>query len=115
MGGVVEWVVGGPDPEQVMRDTWGHLDAEVGVQHPGTILFAQTVSGEQFILSYDFGETAGHGPWFWDGLHQWLYSQETEDGAVYRFTGYYLLTRHDVHKFVGDVEQLNITTERKVS
>lgn len=102
MTGIVEHVVGGPRPEEVMRETWGHLDAKPGVEHPGTILFAGgAFGGERIILRSEFGD-AGYGPWFYRGIHDWLCEQEIEDGKIYEFTGFYML-EGDAHVFDGEI------------
>ena len=101
-------VVGGPDPEQIRRDTWGHLDAEPGVPHAGVIVFAGGAFGcDQMILCADFeNDTAGDGPWFYQHVHQWLCKQRTEPGTCYRWTGYYRHTGPDdeTGEFVGTIE-----------
>jgi hypothetical protein len=106
---VIELVCGGPDPEKVMRDTWGHMDAAPNVKHPGAIVFVHGTYDELIILSVDFGDTAGDGPWFYEHLHAWLIEQDTQPGTCYRFTGWY---RHDGegnHEFVGDTTVLRLT------
>lgn len=91
--------------EEVMRDTWGHLDDAVGVKHHGTILFAEgAFGGEQVILQSEFG-LGGYGPWFYEGIHDWLCEQETEVGYLYRFTGWYRLCKNGKHQFVGKIER----------
>lgn len=108
MTGVVVHVVGGPNPEEVMRDTWGHLDARPGVRYAGTILYAESAyGGERVVLSAEFGN-AGFGPWFYEGVHDWLCEQQTEPGQLYRFTGTYRLGRGGAHVFAGDVEEVPV-------
>lgn len=103
---VFEMVAGGPKREEVMRDTWGHLDARAEVKYPGTILFAEgEYGGERFILRSDFGDEVGYGPWFYDGIHDWLHEQDTEPGQLYRFDGWYRL-HDDEHEFVGEIRPL---------
>ncbi len=97
----VEWVVGGPDPDAVMRETWGHLDAEDGRRYRGSILFAEGQYRDQVLLSVDFGE-AGYGPWFYEGIHDWLIQQDTEPGYIYKFDGFYR-RRGERHEFVGEI------------
>lgn len=100
----VELMVGGPNPEEVMRDTWGHTDARPGVRYPGTILFGEgEYGGDRIILRADFGEEAGYGPWFYEGIHDWLFEQRTEPGSLYRFTGWYRLSCDGSHEFTGEV------------
>ena len=90
---------------EVMRATWGHMDAEVGVKYPGTVTFAEgAYGGEQIILSAEFGD-AGYGPWFYEGIHDWLFEQDTEPGFIYRFTGWYRLCKNGKHQFVGKIER----------
>lgn len=81
-------VLGARRAAAVMRDTWGHLDATPGVRYPGTILFCHGEYGTSVVISSDFGDEAGYGPWFYEGLHDWLFDQDTEAGNVYRFTGW---------------------------
>lgn len=74
---------------QVMQDTWGHLRAEPGVRHHGTIVFAESpFGGVRVILASEFGD-AGCGPWFYQQVHDWLSDQDTEPGKLYTFTGSY--------------------------
>ena len=91
---------------EVMRDTWGHFDSEVGVKHRGTIRFAEgAFGGERIILTSEFG-LGGYGPWFYEGIHDWLCDQDiTEPGVVYRFTGWYRLCKNGKHQFVGKIEK----------
>lgn len=107
---VVEHVVGGPDPEEVARDTWGHMDARPGVRYRGTVVFAEGVYGGDGVvaLSVDFGN-AGDGPWFYEGIQDWLCEQETELGRIYTFRGCYRLRAGGAHEFVGE------TTERPLT
>ena len=103
---VTEWVVGGPKREDVMRDTWGHLDAKPGVEYPGKIIFAESCyGGEQVILSAEFGD-AGYGPWFYEGIHDWLCDQDTEVGKIYTWTGTYRLDSE--HHFEGTVKAVDL-------
>lgn len=86
-----------------MRDTWGHLDARPGVKYAGTIIFAEgQYGGERIILHADFGN-AGYGPWFYEGINDWLCEQDTEPGKLYHFTGCYRLARNNTHEFVGTI------------
>jgi hypothetical protein len=95
---------------KVMRDTWGHLDAEPGKRYRGSILFAEGEYGDLVILRVDFGE-AGNGPWFHEAINDWLIEQETESGEMYRFEGYYLLTKRGEHRFRGNVRTQTIERE----
>ena len=89
--------------EEVQLETWGHMDATPGVEYSGKILFAASeFGGDQFILRSDFGD-AGYGPWFYEGIHDWLCEQETEDGKIYEFTGTYLLAESGQHTFNGEI------------
>lgn len=98
--------VGGPDPGEIMRDTWGHMDARPGVKYPGSILFAEgAFGGELIILRSEFGAEAGYGPWFYEGIHDWLCKQETEPGHIYHFDGWYRLSRSGEHEFVGTIAE----------
>ncbi len=72
MSGMIVQVVGGPDPERVMQDTWGHMQAAPNVKHAGAVVFAHGAYGEQVVLSVDFGDSAGYGPWFYEHVHEWL-------------------------------------------
>ena len=77
------------DPDEVMRETWGHMDAKSGVVYPGTILYAGgQYGGDSMILKAEFGD-AGYGPWFYYGIHEWLAEQDIEESTVYLFTGTY--------------------------
>jgi hypothetical protein len=95
-GATGEVAYGARRVEEVLRDTWGHLDAKPGVNYPGTVLFAEGFYGDLVILDVDFGD-AGDGPWFYEGINDWLIEQDTEPGKVYRFTGRYRLCKDDRH------------------
>jgi hypothetical protein len=91
--------------ERVMRDTWGHLDDVPGIKHHGIILFAEgAFGGERVILRSRFG-AGGYGPWFYEGIHEWLGEQDMEDGRIYRFEGWYRLCKNGRHQFVGKVRE----------
>lgn len=110
MSGIIVDVLAGRKVGEVMRETWGHLDAKPGVRYQGVILFAAgAFGGEQVILHSEFGE-AGYGPWFYEGIHDWLCEQETEPGRLYRFEGFYRLKRNGEHEFTGTVT----TTELEI-
>jgi hypothetical protein len=105
MGGVIVDAYGERKAKAVMRETWGHLDAEEGVIYPGTITFMEgCYGGERMILSAEFGD-AGYGPWFYYGIHDWLSEQDTEPSTVYLFTGTYQLV-DEAHHFVGTTTKL---------
>lgn len=87
--------------EQVYRETWGHLDAEPGRTYPGTLVCAEgAFGGDRIVLVSEFGE-AGYGPWFYEGLHDWLHAQDMEPGKLYRWTGFYRLEDDGQHSFIG--------------
>lgn len=96
----------GFDPTAIMRETWGHLDARPGVEHPGQIVFAEgAFGGERIVLSVDFGD-AGDVPWFYAGIHEWLLDQDAEPGSIYRFDGVYRLAADGANEFVGEVRKV---------
>lgn len=107
---VVETVVGGLDPDKVMQETWGHLNARPNVRHAGVIVFAHSVYDGPVVLSVDFGDAAGDGPWFYEHLHEWLAEQDdAEPGTCYRFTGWYRHDGNGTHEFVGDTTPVPLT------
>lgn len=95
--------------EEILRDTWGHLDAKPGVKYPGTIVFAEGAFGsELIILSSEFGD-AGYGPWFYEGVSDWLRAQDyTDPGKLYQFKGWYRLSRKGAHTFSGAVAVIDL-------
>jgi hypothetical protein len=97
------------DPNEVMRETWGHLDTEPGVKHPGSIVFAIGMysDGAQAIISTDFGKDVGNGPWFYYGINDWLSDQDLDQG-VYRWSGWYKLCKNGKHQFVGRSRRIEI-------
>ncbi len=108
MSGVMVDAYGQRRAEETMLDTWGHMDAQPGVKYPGTILFAESeFGGERVILRSDFGE-AGYGPWFYEGVHDWLCDQDTEPGMLYLFTGSYRLLKTGAHRFTGTIDSVDI-------
>ncbi len=111
---MIELVVGGPDREEVMRDTWGHLRCAPNVTHTGVIVFAGGAYGsDQMILTVAFdNDTAGYGPWFHQHVHAWLCEQRTEPGTCYRWTGWYRHTGPDdpIGEFVGEITTVPLPT-----
>lgn len=95
--------------EVVYRQTFGHMDANPGTRYKGTITFAETAFSDpgKAILHSDFGN-AGFGPWFYEGIHEWLWDQETLPGRIYYFTGYYQLRKDNKHTFVGTITSKEI-------
>jgi hypothetical protein len=109
--GVVVDAYGQRKANEVMRDTWGHMDARPGVKYKGTILVAAgEFGGDRMILRSEFGN-AGYGPWFYEGIHGWLSEQPVEDGKLYHFTGYYRLRRGGEHEFTGTTTEIPVTTD----
>lgn len=114
---VFELVAGGPDPDEVMQETWGHLNARPNVRHAGVIVFAHSAYDGLVVLSVDFGDDAGDGPWFYEHLHKWLAEQDdAEPGTCYRFTGWYRHNGYDhddpgdeSYEFVGDTTVVSLT------
>lgn len=109
MTGVLVDVCGARKAQEVMRSTWGHMDANPGTRYRGSIIFAEGVFGDDGVMAlrYDFGN-AGYGPWFYEGLKDWLYQQDTETGRLYRFEGTYRLGRDGVHIFDGEVTSVEL-------
>jgi hypothetical protein len=97
---------------EIMRETWGHMDARPGVRYRGHIIFAESQFGSQrFVLASDFGN-AGYGPWFYEGICEWIDSQDIEEGRLYRFDGIYCLRTGGRHEFVGETRPVSIMQER---
>jgi hypothetical protein len=92
---------------KVMNDTWGHLRSTPNVKHFGTIIFAAGTFGERIIISLDFGEEAGSRPWFYDQIHEWLWQQETKQGHIYRFKGYFFEDNQSNYTFEGNVKTIS--------
>lgn len=109
-GGVVVDAYGAHKAEEVMRDTWGHMDANPGTAYTGSIVFAVGIYGDdaRAIVSCDFG-SAGCGPWFYEGVNEWISDQRCEPG-VYRFEGIYRLRRGGEHEFKGDVRHVELSS-----
>lgn len=71
--------------ETINRDTWGHLAPEKNTTYRGKLLFCKSEfnSGSITLIGSKF-ETLDSSPWFYDSVHEFLYSfEELEDGAVY--------------------------------
>jgi hypothetical protein len=108
MAGVVIDAYGERRTNRIMRDTWGHMDANPGTRYKGHIIFAEGVfGGDRIILESEFGN-AGYGPWFYDGIMDWLFDQNIEAGKIYRFDGFYRLAPGGAHDFVGDISSTDI-------
>lgn len=102
----------GTDPEAVRENTWGHLKAQPDVWHPGGVVFAESAyGGERVILRADFGDGVPDSPWFYQHLHEWLWEQDTEPGALYTFTGWYRIGRSGAYEFRGEIASAPLTAE----
>lgn len=93
--------------DQVMRSTWGHMDANPGTRYRGWIMFAEGAYGDLVVLACEFGN-AGDGPWFYEGVNDWIADQDTEPGCVYRFDGLYRLGRDGAHIFDGVISPVKL-------
>lgn len=94
----------GIDPEAVREDTWGHLRTQSNAWHPGVIVFAESAyGGERVILHADFGDGVPDSPWFYEHVHEWLWGQDAEPGALYTFTGWYRVGRSGAYEFHGAI------------
>jgi hypothetical protein len=89
---------------EAMQDTWGHLGAHPGPRYSGNIRFAEGCYGDRVVLAVDFGK-ASDGPWFYEGIHEWLIDRDTEPGAIYRFEGTYRLAKGGRHVFEGTISR----------
>ena len=92
---------------QVMHATWGHLAAEERVRHEGTLLFAHGEYGAIVPLRASF-PTVHDSPWFFDAMIDYIYKRKTTAGAIYRFTGYYMLLKNGKGRFTGKVRVVKI-------
>jgi len=95
---------------QVMHATWGHLAAEQGVRHPGSILFAHGEYGDIVPLRTDF-PTVHDSPWFFDGLNDYIGRQvmkRNKPGTIYRFDGWYVLQKNGKGRFSGKVHVVKV-------
>ena len=89
------------------NETWGHLKAKPGA-HKGYMLFTCTEYGITLPIVSDFG--VGGSPWFYQAQHDFVYAQNTEEGEIYLFVGYYTMpaTKDSVGYFDGKVERLDL-------
>lgn len=97
-------VYGARKAAEAVEDTWGHFGAAPG-KHDGWILFTHGTYGDLTVIDVDFGDAAGYGPWFYEGIHSWLCYQDTKPGKVYRFKGWYRACKNGAHQFVGKVRE----------
>jgi hypothetical protein len=102
-GATGEVGISGRRVEEVMRGTWGHLDAHPGTRYRATITFAEGLYGDLVILDVDC--KASGGPWFYEGIQDWLCEQETEPGRIYRLDGHYCLRAGGRHEFTGTITE----------
>lgn len=93
--------------QQVMRATWGHLAPSKGRKYHGHIVFAIGCFGSDHlnptVLECEL-KGLDSSPWFYDAVQEFLASQETEEGGVYRFDGYF---RN--YELVGSIRRLVLT------
>jgi len=72
--------------ESVMEATWGHLAPKKRKTYRGYIVFTHSIYGDILNIANDFGELPDS-PWFFQAMMDFICSQDTEQGCVYRFDG----------------------------
>lgn len=105
---MIEFVAGGPDPEKVAEDTFGHLKSTPNEPHSGTIDFAvgECCHSAACVIEVQLAGVEPS-PWFHEQVHDWIDRLELDPGC-YRFTGWY---QHDGQegRFSGSVKKVNIS------
>ena len=90
---------------RVEAQTWGHLAPVAGRLYPGTILFAESEYGDVVVIRADFTDLPDS-PWFYDDMYDFIWSQETEPGGLYQFSGSYQKDENAAYEFDGAVEPM---------
>lgn len=118
--GKVITIIGGIDPDAVMKDTWGHLAPKAKRDHAGRILFGVTAYGGQshILINMDF-PSLPDSPWLYEDVNDYLDSllgdDTLEQGAVYVWTGVYRVQRRRGYgQFTGKCERVfSLAAERE--
>lgn len=97
---------------EVMKDTWGHLAPKLNAVYRGHITFAFGCFGSDYLNATVLdcqleSKTAGEltsSPWFYDTMIDFLDTFNGEEGAIFRFEGYF-----KNYEFVGSVCRMTLT------
>lgn len=100
--------------QEVMRDTWGHLEPVPRHSYPGFIVFCVTPMGDHLLLDYDFDGLDGN-PWTLEHVTDW-WSDETRSTAyepseavkVWRWDGRYLVQKNGAPRFSGKIAPMRL-------
>ena len=96
---------------QILKETWGHLAAVKNRKYTGHITWALGCYGDENLnptileaeLKGSDGKLLDGGPWLFDAMIDFLHSHSTEEGAVFRFDGFF---RN--YEFVGSIRRLKL-------
>lgn len=101
-----------PKPEEVLRDTWGHMAAKPKKEYTGYVIFAASCydSGELSAIKVEFKDAQGRelngGPWMYDAVQELMCAQKVDRGEVYRWEG-----RVKDYKFKGHLRKLCVENQ----
>lgn len=88
---------------RVAADTWGHLAPQPRRAYHGTmVLAASEYGGDRIIIRTDFADLPDS-PWFFDDLHEWLFSKRVQlnEGGIYEWSGTYTKRKNGTFHFKG--------------
>jgi hypothetical protein len=91
---------------QILKETWGHLAAVKNRKYRGHIIWGLGCFGSEnlnpTVLQCEL-EGLDSSPWFFDALIDFLQDHSSEEGAVFRFDGFF---RN--YEFVGSIRRLKL-------
>jgi|ERR1700728_294464 len=95
----------------IMEDTWGHLAPKKNKKYSGHIVWALGCFGSDHlnptVLDFNLGALNGS-PWLFDAMIDFLQDHSTDEGAIFRFDGYF---RN--YEFVGTIKRMVLAEARQ--
>lgn len=101
-----------PKPEEVLRDTWGHMAAKPKKVYTGYVIFAVGCYGGNSCeaVKVEFKDSRGReldgGPWMYDAVQSLMTSQKVDRGEIYRWEG-----EVKGYKFKGHLRKLSVENQ----
>ena len=99
---------------RVMADTWGHMEAKPGTEHPGWFTFINGQHGDMCVVKSDF-PTFDEGPGYFEDRSEFIWSKvrkggKCEEVGIYKYEGVYRRNKHaggnGLGRFIGKVSKL---------
>lgn len=96
----------------IMKQTWGHLDAQPGTTHEGWFVFIVGQHMDCCVVESKF-DSFGEGPVYFTHRQEFISKVTQKNGpcmdvGVYKFTGQYKVLKNGNGRFVGKTKKINI-------